>query len=94
MRTKIPKFQTKLFLRNGYDFLTEWNFVFTHRFSEISKLIQIINHIKAHSSYFTNFKTDHTFYSVQIKHKCTIEEDRAANQRSAFTFFHISAVYQ
>ena len=53
MRTKIPKFQTKLFLRNGYDFLTEWNFVFTHRFSEISKLIQIINHVKAHSSYFT-----------------------------------------
>ena len=61
MRTKIPKFQTKLFLRNGYDFLTERNFVFTHRFSEISKLIQIINHIKAHSSFFTDFKTDHTF---------------------------------
>ena len=51
MRTKIPKFQTKLFLRNGYDFLTERNFVFTHRFSEISKLIQKINHINAHSAY-------------------------------------------
>ena len=65
MRTKIPKFQTKLFLRNGYDFLTERNFVFTHRFSEISKLIQIINHIKAHSSFFTDFKTDNTFDLVK-----------------------------
>ena len=50
---------------------------------------------------FSEFKDEHSTIFlkktsdilVQILYKCTIEDDRAANQRSAFSLFFTLAVY-